>query len=457
MVMWFNPDGSVSYSQVPPWPGPAPRRKSRWHWVLLPVAAILSIILICTGWAAGLIVVPQPQWVAGSGSGGGQAGGVVPEGVKSPSPDDPPSVRTEYLDKAIQLTLNKQSAALLAGDESDFLAPADVANQSVRDKLRNRYAALHGMSLGVWEQSISGYPKPQTDGSVLVNVRQRYCMGDASCRPVLINVETRWRDDGGNLRMTDIKPSTRTSRGPRPWEVTELTVATGQRVVVAGPTKYASRIRAMVTAADRAAAKADRFAKWVTAPSRYVIYLAGSTEWRSWYSSDEPDWAAAYAIPVSDEDSEVVVNASRVSNSEVEELLTHELTHVTTLAGALAFNSPFWLVEGIGDYSMWSGKSVKTYAGIPYVRKFAKSSRWRDDPVVAGPAEDASVEDAAARYGIAFLDVRRMAERYGEDKMLDFFGLVARDGESVESASQKAFSLTWPAVSADLAKYIRNI
>jgi hypothetical protein len=423
--------------------------------VLVPLAAVLSISLICSGWLAGAITAPHPQWVAQANSG---QSGVTPDGVKSPGPGDPPSVRTAYLDRAIELILDNQSAALLAGNENGFLAPADAANANLQGKLRNRYQALHVMHLGIWEQTISGTPKPQTDGSVLVNVRQRYCMGDASCRPSLITVETRWRDDGGRLRMIDIKPSTKASRGPRPFEITELTVATGDRVVVAGPTKYASRIKSMVAAADRAATVADRFAKFgITPPSRYVVYLAGTTEWRSWYSSDEPDWAAAYAIPVSDDDSEVVINASRVSSSEVEDLLRHELTHVTTLGGADAFNSPFWLVEGIADYAMWSGRPIKTYSGLTYVRTFVRSKSWKSSPVVAAPAEDASLEDAAARYGIAFLACRRMAEKYGEAKMLAFFGHVARDGDSVETASAEVFGAPWTTVSDDLAHYIRNI
>ena len=69
---------------------------------------------------------------------------------------------------------------------------------------------------------------------------------------------------------------------------------------------------------------------------------------------------------------------------------------------------------------------------------------------------NSSLEEAAARYGVAFLAVRRIADRYGEEKMLDFFGRVVHDDESLDKAARAALGASWTTVRADCARFIRT-
>jgi len=57
---------------------------------------------------------------------------------------------------------------------------------------------------------------------------------------------------------------------------------------------------------------------------------------------------------------------------------------------------------------------------------------------------------------VAFLSMRRMADVYGQDKMLDFFGRVVHDAATLDAAAQAVYGVAWSTVSADLAKFIRN-
>jgi hypothetical protein len=218
-----------------------------------------------------------------------------------------------------------------------------------------------------------------------------------------------------------------------------------------------ARLKEAVRIAEKAAAVADRFSKWEEPPSRYVIFLAGPGEWNTWYGHDQPEWAAAWAVPVGSTVTEVVVRTQGVQQSEMLTLLTHELTHVTTLAGKRdgAGRTAWWLIEGIAEYATLIGKPVRNFDAIEPTRSFVRGN-WDGDPAVDPPTDKSSLEQAAARYGVAFLAVRRIADRYGEAKMLDFFGRVVHDDESLEQAARAALGAAWTTVRADAARVIRS-
>jgi hypothetical protein len=75
------------------------------------------------------------------------------------------------------------------------------------------------------------------------------------------------------------------------------------------------------------------------------------------------------------------------------------------------------------------------------------------------PEPTASTPDwqVAARYGVGYYAVRRMAERFGQDKMIKFFSeMVLKRSNSLDVASQTAFGVSWANVNADCARYIRR-
>jgi hypothetical protein len=236
----------------------------------------------------------------------------------------------------------------------------------------------------------------------------------------------------------------------------DLVVGTGARTVVATTARLDRRLEDTLAAAEAAAAVADTLARWGGSPSRYVVFLASSADWSTWYGFDQPDWAAG--VYVNQTDNEVVVNAPVVPTGDTQELLTHELTHVATLAGGRdgLSSAVWWLVEGIADYAMMLNQSLGDYDAIPEVRKFVRDS-WDGDPAIGQPAYGATTEEAAARYGVAFLAVWRMAESYGQDAMLDFFGKVVHDNIPLEDAAPAAYGESWDAVKADCEQFIRDV
>ena len=73
------------------------------------------------------------------------------------------------------------------------------------------------------------------------------------------------------------------------------------------------------------------------------------------------------------------------------------------------------------------GQPINTYDGLDADPRVRAREVGRASPNVDPPSTEADLDEAAARYGVAFLAVRRIAEKYGQDKMLDFWGRVVHD------------------------------
>src|SRR5690348_17767800 len=93
--------------------------------------------------------------------------------------------------------------------------------------------------------------------------------------------------------------------------------------------------------------------------------------------------------------------------------------------------------------------------GIADVRKFVQSGRWSGEVALTEPPENASNTEVNGRYGVAYLAIKRIADKYGEDKMLAFFDLAERQGRSLPKAAEGALGADWDQVAADCADYVK--
>jgi len=439
----YPPPGWPAAPAPPPHP---PVRHSPLGWTVVVASLLVIVVSAAIGVTRFLRVPPAPEvtWYAA-------------HEIAAPPPADAPAAEwNAWVRQAIAVAMREQATALLAGDEEGYLAPVDPDDTRLRDDLRRRFAVLSQMGVGHWSQEIRATPDVTGKYSWHAEIRISYCFGDQTCRPNDLLIGTDWRLRGDDLVLTGLTYSGADQVGPRPWEAAELAVATGPRTVVATSPRLDQRLPGALAAAEEAAAVADSLARWGGPPSRYVIFLADSGDWSTWYGLEQPEWTAgAY---VNQTDNEVVINASVVSAADTRELLIHELAHVATLAGERdgLRGSTWWLVEGVADYAMMLDRPLYDYAGIPAVRSFLRQS-WDGDPAVDHPSVNATSEEAAARYGIAFLTVWRMADVYGHEAMLDFFGRVVHDGASLEDAAQAAYGESWATIRDDCERFIRSV
>src|SRR5262249_49343330 len=194
-------------------------------------------------------------------------------------------------------------------------------------------------------------------------------------------------------------------------------------------------------------------ASWAPPPERYLVYLAGPDEWSRWYGVSQPAWVAGYAMPVGDDDTEIILNAVKVDPGDVRDTLRHEFAHVVTLAGVRRSYTPrWWLVEGIAEYVRMVDRPLRGYRGWAAARRYIHSGQWSGSIVQDQPPPlTVSTDEADGRYGIAFLAVRCLADRYGADRMLSFFNAVVRLGGDPDEASVTGFGAPWDVVAAGCA------
>jgi hypothetical protein len=369
--------------------------------------------------------------------------------VESPSPS---VSRTPDVGERIEAAFDAQAKALLAGDLTGYTAAIEPANAELREVFTHRFGSLRALQVSRWEVQ-AGAMAQGVDNVWAMQVVIRYCFVTPDCVPVPMQVSTHWAVTPSEVWLR--KYDNVDDDLVRPWDVSDLRAAVGRRVILATTAKYASRLPAMLAAADKAADVADRYAKWTKPPGRYLVLLAGPDEWAKWYNGQQSNWVAGYAMHVSLDVADVVLNANRVTTAETGYVLRHELAHVATLNGARNRAGSWWLTEGVAEYVRVVGGGT-AFDGIADVRRFVRSGRWSGDVALGRPADTASLRDVTGRYGIAYLAVRRLADRFGEEKMLLFFDSAERQGNALDVASKLAFGTEWSAVAADCAQYVRS-
>ncbi len=434
-----------------PAPTAAPRRPA-WLWPVAVLAVlVLGAMAFGGGYAIGLTGSSQTgltgAWKAGTP---GAASYERPPATTAAQAD-----WNAWASRAATAELTAQAKALLAGNQDGFLAPVDPSNTALVTTLKNRFANLHAMGPGVWSQKV-GTLRASGSRAWTASVTIDYCFGEATCARAEFHESSRWAVADDRLVLSKMDAATADDLGPRPWENDQLTVQAGKRVVVSSTKVNAWRVPGAVTIADQAAAISDTFARWEPAPSRYVIFFAGPDDWRRWYGMDEPEWAAAWSIPVAESVTEIVVRSEVVSQSDLAILLTHEMTHVTTLAGPRlgATDSAWWLIEGIAEYASHLNVPLRNYDGEADTVDFVRHS-WDGNPAVEPPGQNATQTEAGGKYGVAWLSVLRMADKYGKDKMLTFWGHVVHDDDTFDEAARAAYGVPWSTVRADCANFVR--
>jgi hypothetical protein len=389
-----------------------------------------------------------------AGGGRGPAGKGTPAAGRSAAPGASRGPAPTTVEGKIRLALEDQGAALLAGDEEAFLAAVDPAATGLRQDLARRFGSLRQLQVKLWQPVIEGRPKTEAGGTATANLLVRYCFVVVTCEPMSLETTSRWKVAGQAVTLLEF--GTAKNLGPRPWEATALRAVVGERVVMSTTAKYASRLPAMLAAAEKAAAITDKFARWGPPPTRYVVYLAGPDEWSSWYGVGQASWVAGFALPLTATVTEIVLNAARVDTKQTLDVLRHEFTHVVTLAGVeKAYERTWWLVEGIAEYVRVKG-SGKQFDGAGDVRTYVRNGHWKDEIALDAPPDGSSTADVSGRYGVAYLSMQRLADRFGEDRLLDFFDHAARQGLTLDAAAPKAFGVSWDDVQADCIRFVRG-
>jgi hypothetical protein len=423
------PLSGAPYQYQTAFPPPPKRRRG-----LVITASVLGTVIVLT-----LAVL-----IASAGSGGPSAlaGAARPLPGRSGSTDNAPAPKGDSLSDKILAVLDKQSKALLAGDQAAYAAGLGAGLQ---DGFNRRFGSLRAMGVQTWKPTLVDKPSQNTDGTYSVLVRWDYCFGQGCTVLFPQVVQTSWNVAGDKVSIAKYEQTS------EPWDASALQAVAGRRVIVAGSAANAGKLQRVLTKADAAADVADRYAHWDAPPKWYIVYIAGEGEWKSWW--DNGDIGASYD-GYSTGPRGIVMQSDDATQEWLQVLLTHEFGHVVTVGEDYGTAEDWWMTEGIADYI--SNRDGTTLRGrLPDVRKFVKNG-WNGKITLGPPPETAPGWEVDARYGIALIAITCLAKKYTEPKMLDFFGDVVRKNESLESASTKDLGADWAGVESACAGQVRS-
>ncbi|GIE88436.1 peptidase MA family metallohydrolase [Actinoplanes regularis] len=433
---------------------------------LVPVAAVLA-----AGSLSACRSGNTPAAVAASASASAAPPvELVAPSLPRPSAGAPTSEFQAWVGQEVRAAMKVQTEGLLSGDFGKFAGAAEPGNKALRAELQRRFRTLRALHVTRFDQRIDRQPLVRAKKGTwqVVHIAQQ-CFVEADCAIDEAVFDSIWAETPAGLRLTGFQPHARKSSCLRcvsyasrpysqPWETTELIAQVGARTLVAVPPKYRSRLADLSRRAEKAAAVADRYRIGDTPVDRYRIYVADDASWRRWFGGYPGSWVAGVAFPTGPNRIDVEVRESDLTAGFSDELLTHELAHVSTLRNDTYYGQDdvWFLVEGMAEYVEHLRSGTGGYRNRSALNRLLRQRTLRSVSVEP-PADNASILDAQGRYAVGYYTVTYLSQRYGKAKMLQFFQQAVQYGIGLDGASRTAFGKPWASVDKECAAYIRKL
>ncbi|MEU3193830.1 hypothetical protein ABZ686_25105, partial [Streptomyces sp. NPDC006992] len=358
-----------------------------------------------------------------------------------------------------QRVLDRQAAALRAGDERGYLDAVDPQAPRHRGAQRQAFHNLRRLPLSSWAYEVREVAAPQRDGgeaggsgtaagdTVTVEAALRYRLADydrvtttATERFRFVRRESGWRI-AGEASGSDSQL----------WEQGAMTVVRGAHSLVMGVGRDRTELRALAEAADRAVPAvagtwpdgwSRRTVLEAPASARQMARLLGTP------AADSGTYAGIAAVTTGEAGGasrtgggdapadRIVVNPQTyglLSEEGRHVVLTHETTHVATRRQTTSA-TPLWLSEGIAD---WAGYRRSHLAPREAAPELARALAGRTADGGTAPALRALPTDADFRFGNdpaglarayegGWLACRMVAEEWGAEKLLALYTRAGR-------------------------------
>ncbi|GAA2701006.1 hypothetical protein Apa02nite_075630 [Actinoplanes palleronii] len=431
--------------------------------VLLPVAVLLTSVAVAasdvtnsSAWADVTARLTRPMLESGP--------------LPRPAEDAPVSEFQAWIAQEANAVLKVETEGLLSGDFTTYALGAMPDDSLVRESLKSRFRTLRELKVTRFDQRIDGQPYvlPGRDSWRVVVIAD-HCFVETDCATDEAVFDSRWKVTPDGLKLTGFRvhdrthpcfscSSSRSAIVARPWETTELVAKVGKRTLVAVPLKYRARLAELAARAESAAVIADRYQVGDGKVDRYRLFIADPVSWSQWYYGYPGAWAAGLAAPTGPNRIEVEAAESALTPGYADELLTHELAHVSTLRNDTTYGQDdvWFLVEGMAEYVMQQGVGGKEYRRGTVVRHLTQQRPLRS-VMVQPPAVDADLVDAQARYAVGYYALEYLFKHYGKAKTLAFFRGAVQYGIGLDGASQSAFGTPWAKVDRECAAYVRKL
>jgi hypothetical protein len=355
--------------------------------------------------------------------------------------------------------LDRQTDALLAGDEVAFLAAVDPAATDTYAAYQALYTNLRGLHVTAWRASATPNARPGLPDGFKVQVD--YCLnGTCPAFPTTLEIAVAEATAGRPLIETLLPPARDANTiEPYPWEVAALQFVSGPRVILAADEDEADQLAAALPLAEAAAKVADRFANWGRPPV-YVVYLASRRNTYQWFDGfARDDFGEEYQLGPAFQQILIQLPDAATpapSGPGLQAVIQHEMTHVATLFGSRGLITEDSLVEGIAEYAAYADHPQWATSRLADVQHYVAAGQWSGDCYLTTEFASSDRLTVSAAYGIGYLTVKFLVGRFGLARTLDFWGAVERDGGGTGNAARLDLGVSWSRVNTDCAAYVRS-
>lgn len=442
------------------------------------VVGIAAVAQLCAALAALALVAPSGQPPAPVRDARARAAPLAVPSV------DPARVARQERSDAVTALLAQRSRAVLARDRTAFLATVDPAATALRTRQAATFDALAAVPLQQWDYALDGASERPDDLELdrrygadrwwSPDVQLRYEIQGFDDRPVTADHHLTFvRRDGRWLLGADDDFAEVGLATPRAlWDRGPVRAVRQGGVLVLGHPDVLPLMRDVATATGAAVPRVsavwgadwNRRAVVLVPESQHELagLLSTSGDLSQIAAVATAELAAGSADPYDPSGDRILVNPDtfrRLGPLGRRVVLTHELTHVASRR-ATGPGVPAWLAEGLADYVGYTGVDVPLAVAARELKADVKAGR-----VPTRLPTDADFDGANPRlaqaYEQSWLAVRRLAERYGRDRMLAFYratgaARAVTADEAVEQAVQDTFSSTTAAVTTDWQDYLRS-
>jgi hypothetical protein len=408
---------------------PPPRRSGGGLGLTVIAALVLAAMV------AGVLYLTQDR-SATHGSGAGPAG----PAVTSPTSQSPTTSALPDRQQSLDALLRERSNAVMTGDRQEWLGTVDPASREFASKQEKVFANLASVPFDSWSYQLAGNgPALSAERLAALGVKEawvarvvlEYTLAESGTGPVRREQYLTLVPRGGRWLLAD---DTDGETAVDLWDLGRVHVDRGERSLVLGTADSATLGR-MAREVDQASARVD--ATWGRTWPRTVLVLVpqDQAQMAALLGREDTSGLDQIAAVTTGEiglDSaatsadRIIVNPdgfSQLGELGRDVVLTHELTHVATRA-TTTVAVPIWLSEGFADYVAYKSTGLST-------RRVAKDVlddvRRGKGPKRLPDAQDfdPAVHDIAPAYAGAWLAVRMIADREGEETLLRFYRDVA--------------------------------
>ncbi|MEV8591858.1 hypothetical protein [Streptomyces sp. NPDC052012] len=356
----------------------------------------------------------------------------------------------------VQSLLDRRARAVLAHDPTAY----------ARTGTRAGYDNLRAVPLADWSYRLTALDRTGDTATAQADLSYRVEGHDRS--PVTTTRTLRLsRDADDRWRVESDRPAKKS--GQQLWDQGTVRTARGDRSLVLGVGRSPAELRDYAELADRAVpAVSDAWGRsW---PRQVVILVPESLQdMGGLLNSPASSYRGIAAVTTGETGTgerapadRIIVNPDAfglLGDSGRQVVLTHETTHVATRAHTTAA-TPLWLSEGFAD---WVGYRSGDRTPPEAAPELAYAVGRGDVPTALPGDEDFGFSGDADRlaraYESGWLACRLIADRWGEDRLGEFYRTVGAHKQragAIEHAMKTVLGTTPEAFTTQWRDYLRS-